>query len=392
MTAPVRARAPGSPHRLWLRTGVSPSGRAHEREIEIPDLTLLPVPPLETSDDPVAAARSAGLRYTPDVGPGITRRRAGRGWSYIDPDGDIIRNAKELERIRALVIPPAWTDVWINPSPRGHIQATGRDARGRKQYRYHDKWRATRDETKFSRMTAFGEALPRIRERVAADLALPGLPREKILAIAVRLLDEALIRVGNAEYARENDSYGLTTLRDDHVDVLGATVRFTFRGKSGKTHEIDVRDHRVARIISRMQDLPGEHLFQYLDADGEPRAIGSEDVNAYLHEIAGEAFTAKDFRTWGGTVLAARQLRELGPFESQTAMKANVVAAIDVVAARLGNTRAVCRAAYIHPAILLGYESGELCLFDCNDVDAPGLDADERWALAFLKTRVVGDG
>ena len=245
-------------------------------------------------------------------------------------------------------------------------------------------WRATRDETKFSRMIAFGEALPRIRERVRADLRLPGLPREKTLAIAVRLLDEALIRVGNAEYARDNDSYGLTTLRDDHVDVSGSTVRFTFRGKSGKTHEIDVRDRRVARIISRLQDLPGQHLFQYLDADGEPHAIGSEDVNVYLHEIAGEAFTAKDFRTWGGTVLAARSLRELGPVESQTARKANIIAAVDTVAARLGNTRAVCRSAYIHPAVLLGYESGELCLFACDDANEPGLDADERWALAYL--------
>jgi DNA topoisomerase-1 len=359
--------------------------RVHEREIEVPGLTLLPAPTIETLVDPVAAARAAGLRYTPDIGPGITRRRAGKGWSYIGPDGAVIRDPKELQRIRALVIPPAWTGVWINPNPRGHIQATGRDARGRKQYRYHDQWRAIRDETKFWRMIAFGEALPRIRERVAADLGLPGLPREKTLAIAVRLLDEAMIRVGNEEYARENDSYGLTTLRDDHVDISGSTVHFTFRGKSGKTHEIDVRDRRVARIISRMQDLPGEHLFQYLDADGEPRAIGSEDVNAYLQEIAGEAFTAKDFRTWGGTVLAARQLRDLGPFESQTAMKANIVAAVDAVAARLGNTRAVCRAAYIHPAVLLGYENGELCLFDCDDVGEPGLDPDERWALAFLK-------
>ena len=366
--------------------------RAHEGEIEVPGLTLLPAPVIQTLDDPVAAARAAGLRYTPDVGPGITRRRAGKGWSYIDPDGAVIRDPQELQRIRALVIPPAWTDVWINPNPRGHIQATGRDARGRKQYRYHDEWRATRDETKFSRMIAFGEALPRIRARVAVDLELPGLPREKTLAIAVHLLDEALIRVGNAEYARDNGSYGLTTLRDDHVDISGSTVHFTFRGKSGKTHEIDVHDRRVARIISRMQDLPGEHLFQYLDADGEPHAIGSEDVNAYLQEIAGEAFTAKDFRTWGGTVLAARSLRESGPFESQTAMKANIVAAVDAVAERLGNTRAVCRAAYIHPAVLLGYESGELCLFDCDDSGEPGLDADERWALAFLKTRVAGDG
>ena len=347
---------------------------------------------METPDckDPVAAARAAGLRYTPDIGPGISRRRAGKGWSYTDPDGGVIRDARELQRIRALVIPPAWTNVWINPNPRGHIQATGRDARGRKQYRYHAKWRTTRDETKFSRMIAFGEALPRIRVRVAADLALPGLPREKILAIAIHLLDEALIRVGNEAYARDNDSYGLTTLRDDHVDVSGSTVHFTFRGKSGKTQEVDVRERRVARIISRLQDLPGQHLFQYLDEEGEPHAIGSEDVNAYLQEIAGEAFTAKDFRTWAGTVLAARALRELGPFPSETAMKANIVAAIDTVAARLGNTRAVCRSAYIHPAVLLGYESGALCLFTCDDVAEPGLDAAEWWALAFLRTR--GDG
>ena len=364
--------------------------RVLEREIEVPGLTLLPAPVIRTLDDPIAAARAAGLRYTPDAGSGITRRRACNGWSYIDPDGAVIRDAEELQRIRALVIPPAWTDVWINPNPRGHIQATGRDARGRKQYRYHDSWRAIRDETKFSRMISFGEALPRIRERVAADLELPGLPREKTLAIAVRILDESLIRVGNEEYARENDSYGLTTLRNDHVDVSGSTVHFTFRGKSGKTHEIDVRDRRVARVISRMQDLPGEHLFQYLDSDGEPHAIGSEDVNDYLREIAREAFTAKDFRTWGGTVLAARHLRERGPFESQTAMKANIVAAVDAVAASLGNTRAVCRAAYIHPAVLLGYESGELCLFDCDDVAESGLDADERWTLAYLRTR--GDG
>jgi DNA topoisomerase I len=325
------------------------------------------------------------LRYTPDGGPGISRRRAGKGWSFRGPDGTAVRDPQDLRRIRALAIPPAWTDVWINPDPRGHIQATGRDARGRKQYRYHEKWRATRDETKFSRMIAFGEALPRIRERIAADLSLPGLAREKILATIVRLLDESLIRVGNSEYARDNGSYGLTTLREEHVDVSGSTVRFAFRGKSGKMHEIGVRDRRVARIIQRLQDLPGQHLFQYLDADGEPRTIDSDDVNAYLREIAGQEFTAKDFRTWAGTVLAAHSLRGLGPSETQTAMKANIVTAIDAVAERLGNTRAVCRSSYIHPAVLLGYETGTLCLFDCDGKGDPGLDEDERWALAFLK-------
>jgi DNA topoisomerase-1 len=335
-------------------------------------------------DDPKAAARAAGLRYTPDDGPGITRRRAGKGWSYRDPDGAVIRDPEQLERIRGIVIPPAWTDVWINPSARGHIQATGRDARGRKQYRYHPKWRASRDDTKFSRMVAFGTALPGIRQRVGADLGRPGLSRQKTLAVVVRLLDESLIRVGNAEYARDNASYGLTTLRDKHVDVEGATMHFAFRGKGGKLHEVDVRDRRVAGMVKRMQDLPGQHLFQYLDDDGERQAVDSEDVNAYLHEIAGEGFTAKDFRTWAGTVLAARCLRDLGPFETETAMKANILEAVDTVAARLGNTRAVCRAAYIHPAVLLGYEAGELCRFTCDD-DFPGLDADERWALGFLK-------
>ncbi|MBW3633684.1 MAG: DNA topoisomerase IB [Chloroflexi bacterium] len=344
----------------------------------------------DLADDPVAAARAAGLRYTPDVGPGISRRRAGKGWSFRGPEGGVIRDPQELRRINALAIPPAWTDVWINPDPRGHIQATGRDARGRKQYRYHEKWRATRDETKFTRMIAFGEALPRIRERIEADLRLPGLPREKILATIVRLLDEALIRVGNSEYARDNGSYGLTTLQDDHVDVSGSTVRFAFRGKSGKMHEIGVRDRRVAPIIRRLQDLPGQHLFQDLDEDGEPHALYSDDVNAYLREIAGEEFTAKDFRTWAGTVLAAHSLRGHGQSETQTAMKANIVAAIDAVAARLGNTRAVCRSSYIHPAVLLGYETGTLCLFDCNGTGDPGLHADERWVLMFLKETTVG--
>ena len=337
----------------------------------------------ETPEDPKAAARAAGLRYTPDGGPGITRRRAGKGWSYLGPDGVVVRDAEQLERIRGIVIPPAWTEVWINPHPRGHIQATGRDARGRKQYRYHPKWRASRDETKFSRMAAFGAALPAIRERVTADLDKPGLPREKTLAVVVRLLDASLIRVGNAEYARDNASFGLTTLRDKHVDVEGTTMHFTFRGKSGKLHEIDVRDRRLAGMVKRMQDLPGQHLFQYLDEGGAAQGIDSDDVNAYLRDIAEEGFTAKDFRTWGGTVLAAQSLRDRGPFETETAMKANIVAAVDAVAARLGNTRAVCRSSYIHPEVLVGYERGDLCVFSCED-EHPGLDPDEQWALAFL--------
>jgi DNA topoisomerase-1 len=340
----------------------------------------------EHPDDAIAAARAAGLRYTPSNGPGIRRRRAGRGWTFTDADNAVIRDPDELQRIRGLVIPPAWTEVWINPNPRGHIQATGRDARGRKQYRYHARWQATRNETKFERMVDFGRALPGLRERVAADLSRHGLPREKTLATVVRLLDASLIRIGNEEYARENNSYGLTTLRDDHVDISGATMHFVFRGKSGKLHEIDVRDRRVARVIRRMQDLPGQPLFQYLDEEREPRTIDSGDVNAYLQEIARAAFTAKDFRTWAGTVLAARLLRDFGPAETIAERTTNIVATVDAVAARLGNTRAVCRSAYIHPAVLAGYESSALCEFACprSCNPQPRLDPDERLVLEYL--------
>jgi DNA topoisomerase-1 len=334
--------------------------------------------------EPIAAARAAGLRYTSDDTPGIRRRRAGKGWRYFAANGDAIRDAKELQRIRALVIPPAWTDVWINPDPRGHIQATGRDERGRKQYRYHDRWRAVRDESKFEQLVAFGEALPRVRQQVAADLATRGLTHDKTVATIVRLLDESLIRIGNEAYARENQSFGLTTLRDEHVDVNGETVHFSFRGKSGKLHEIDVRDRRVARVIRTLQHLPGQLLFQYRDGCGEMRPVHSEDVNDYLHAIGGKAFTAKDFRTWAGTVLAARALRDLGPADTAKALKANIVAAIDVTAARLGNTRAVCRASYIHPAVFAGYERGDLFAFTCSDAARESLDPDECWLLAYL--------
>jgi DNA topoisomerase-1 len=336
------------------------------------------------ADDPAAAARAAGLLYADVSAPGIVRRRAGRGWSYRDPSGETIRDPDILERIKALVIPPAWSDVWINPHPRGHIQATGIDARGRKQYRYHEKWRATRDETKFAGLVAFAQALPRLRKQVETDLALRGLPREKTVATVVRLLDESLIRVGNIAYARENKSFGLTTLQNDQAEVNGASVHFAFPGKSGVFHEVDVRDRRVARIVRRMQDLPGQHLFQYLDEAGEPRSIDSDDVNAYLGKVSGAEITAKDFRTWAGTVLAARSLRHEGPFDSETACKAAIVAAVDAVAERLGNTRAVCRASYIHPAILEGCAAGTLCQFSASGRKQPGLDEDEQWTLAYL--------
>jgi DNA topoisomerase I len=310
--------------------------------------------------DPVEAAKAAGLRYVSDTMPGIRRKRAGKGFSYVGPDGTPIRDPEHLRRIRALVIPPAWTDVWICPSPRGHIQATGRDAKGRKQYRYHPRWREVRDETKYGRMIAFGEALPGIRRRVDADLARPGLPRQKVLATIIRLLESTLIRVGNEEYARDNGSFGLTTMRNRHVDVDGSTVRFEFRGKGGKRHDVDVRDRRVARIVERCQDLPGQTLFQYLNEDGERQTIDSADVNEYLREISGQDFTAKDFRTWAGTILAALALRELEAFDSETQAKKNVVRAIEAVAERLGNTPAVCRKCYVHPAVVDAYLDGSM--------------------------------
>jgi DNA topoisomerase-1 len=306
------------------------------------------------------AAREAGLRYTSDADAGIKRQRRGKGFRYTGPDGLPVRDEATLARIRSLALPPAWRDVWICTRPDGHLQATGHDAKGRKQYRYHPRWRETRDASKFGRMVAFGEALPRIRERVEADLARPGLPREKVLATVVRLLELTLIRVGNDEYARENGSYGLTTLRCRHASVNGSAIRFAFRGKSGVRHAIDVRNPRLARIVRRCQELPGQELFRYLDDDGQPRTVDSADVNAYLRDAAGDDFTAKDFRTWAGTVLAARALRDLGPFADPAEVKSNVVRAIEVVAAKLRNTPAVCRSSYVHPAVLASYAHGRL--------------------------------
>ena len=309
--------------------------------------------------DPREAARSAGLRYSSDAQPGIRRRRSGRGFSYVDSDGATVRDREVLARIKALAIPPAWRDVWICRWPNGHIQATGRDARGRKQHRYHARWHEARDESKFDRMVAFADALPAIRERTDADLARPGLPREKVLAAVVRLLEMTLIRVGNDEYARLNKSFGLTTLRDRHARVEGSRVRFRFRGKSGREHEVGLRDRRLAIVVRRCQELPGQELFQYVD-DGEVSDIASDDVNEYLREIAGVDFSAKDFRTWAGTVLAYRALRALQPAESETGARRNVVAAIRETAGRLGNTPAVTRKSYVHPAVLEAYMDGRV--------------------------------
>jgi DNA topoisomerase-1 len=308
---------------------------------------------------PEEAAEEAGLRYVTDDRPGITRERKRETWIYRQPDGTEVTSERTIRRIERLVIPPAWTDVWICTDPIGHLQATGRDARGRKQYRYHPRWRETRDENKFGRMIAFGEALPGIRERVEADLALPGLPRDKVLATVVRLLETTLIRVGNEQYVKENNSFGLTTLRNHHVEIKGSEIHFAFRGKSGVKHAIDLMDRRMARIVKQMRELPGYHLFQYIDEEGDRREVTSDDVNDYLHEIAGEAFTAKDFRTWAGTVLCTVALRDCEGWENETEAKRNVVAAVKDVASSLANTPAVCRKCYIHPAVIDTYLQGE---------------------------------
>ena len=307
--------------------------------------------------DPVASAKAAGLRYVTDARPGITRKRTRTGFRYVSPDSKPIRDPEILGRIKSLVIPPAWNDVWICTHANGHLQATGRDARGRKQSRYHPRWRATRDETKYERMTLFGQALPRIREQVDHDLALPGLPREKVLATIVSLMENTLIRVGNAEYARENKSYGLTTMRTRHVEVEGSHITFTFQGKSRVHHTIDLTDRRLAKIVKRCEEIPGYELFQYLDRDGNHHAIDSSDVNDYLRGITEEHFTAKDFRTWAGSVLACVLLGAYQPPSSATEAKRNIVEAVKQVAKRLGNTPSVCRKCYVHPAVLENYLS-----------------------------------
>lgn len=317
-------------------------------------------PPLEIVLDPEEASRLAHLRYVSDAKRGIVRKRWGRHFRYFDPSGQPVSDEKTLARIKALAIPPAWTRVWISPIANGHLQATGRDAKGRKQSRYHARWREVRDETKYERMKVFGEWLPRIREQVERDLALPGLPRQKLLAALVRLLETTAIRVGNEEYARQNHSYGLTTLRNKHVDVEGSTVHFKFRGKSGRLHTIDLNDRRLAQIVKRCLDLPGYELFQYIDDEGKPRTVDAADVNEYLREITGQPFTAKDFRTWAGSVLACSFLSEFEAFASETQAKKNVVQAIKSVAERLGNTPAVCRKCYVHPAIVERYMGGEM--------------------------------
>jgi DNA topoisomerase I len=343
----------------------------------------------------MGSAAAAGLRYVTDAMPGIRRQRHGRGFTYTDPDGQVIRSREMINRFRALVIPPAWTDVWICPYEDGHLQVTARDARGRKQYRYHPGFRQHRDGTKFERMFELSDVLWKIRERVESDIELDGLARDKIMATVVWLLETTLIRIGSDEYAKANKSFGLTTLRRRHVAVVGHELRFEFRGKSGIQHAVAVTDRRIARIVQRCQALRGEELFKYLDDEGKRQTVQAEDVNAYLQDITGRDVTAKDFRTWAGTMLVAEALRKMGPAETKREAERNIVAAVDVTAKRLGNTRSVCRKYYIHPALIEAYLEGSVLpplperrKWSARKAQGPTLRQHEMDVLAFIKARL----
>lgn len=343
--------------------------------------------------DPAAAANDVGLYYVNDNGLGYSRRKNGSGFEYLDMEAKRIRDRQRLFRIKRLAIPPAWTDVWICPSTNGHIQATGRDFRGRKQYRYHDRWREMRDEDKFSRLTEFAKALPKIRRRVAGDIGVADLPREKVLATVVRLLERTLIRIGNEEYARQNKSFGLTTIKNRHVTVKGAHLLFRFRGKSGREHEVGLTDQRLARIVSHLQDLPGQNLFQYVNGSGEARDVTSQDVNDYLRQVSADDFTAKDFRTWAGTLLTAIGLSVQPNFESKKQAKANIKNAISAAAKILGNTPAICRKCYVHPAVIEAYLTGRSIAgltSACKSTGSWDLRLAEKAVLKFLRMQPQG--
>jgi DNA topoisomerase I len=350
---------------------------------------------VQTIVDPKDAAESAGLRYVSDDRPGIRRRKSGKGFTYTRTNGSRLTEADALGRIKSLAIPPAWTDVWICPFRDGHIQATGRDAKGRKQYRYHPQFREVRESTKYEHVIAFAEMLPAIRAQVREHMALKGLPRQKVLATVVNLLETTLIRVGNDDYARQNNSYGLTTLKNRHVAIDGNEVRFRFSGKSGKQWSLRVKDRRIAKIIRACQRLPGQELLQYVDHDGNPQDVTSNDVNEYLQDITGKDITAKDFRTWAGTVLAAMALSEMQTFDSAAQAKRNLRSAIENVAARLGNTPTICRKCYVHPEVLTSYLDGKLMLDIQSAVEKelhdslPGLQPEEAAVLAMLRGRLA---
>ncbi len=343
----------------------------------------------------IEAATAARLRYVSDDAPGITRRRAGKGFSYRDIEGETVRDAKVRERIEKLAIPPAWTDVWICTSPSGHIQATGRDDRERKQYLYHERWREIRDAHKYDRLVTFAAVLPAIRERTDSDLRLRGLPREKVLAGVVRLLEATLIRIGNQEYARVNESFGLTTLRSKHVDLKGSRIDFQFTGKGGKEHQVNITDRRLAQLVKQCLEIPGWEVFRYFDDDGERHLIESNDVNQYLQEISGESLTAKDFRTWGGTLIGARELASQPAPASDKEATVTINAAIECIATRLGNTPAICRKCYVHPAIFDAYRDGGLqkafaaASAAGGQADPHALDPEETAMLGILKKRPV---
>lgn len=344
----------------------------------------------------VGAAKAAGLRHVTDSMPGIRRRRHGRGFSYVGADGRVIHERALIRRFQLLVIPPAWSNVWICPMPEGHLQVTARDARGRKQYRYHPGFRAHRDRTKFERMVELSDVLSKIRERVERDITLPGLSRKKVMATIVWLLERTLIRVGSHELAKANNSFGLTTLRRRHVSIEGTTLRFEFRGKSGVSHAIAVTDRRVTRIVQQCRELPGRELFQYVDGHGSRQTVYAEDVNQYLREITGRGVTAKDFRTWAGTMLTAEALRAMGPTGSKRDAQRNVLRAIDATAERLGNTRAVCRKYYIHPVLIDAYLEGSVLpppparAWRARQPHKPTLRRHEAEVLEFLKARLDG--
>src|SRR5947208_916932 len=365
-------------------------GLTGRRQVRSKKVTL----PIEAALDPEVAAKQAQLRYVDDSVPGITRLKARNGFDFRLPDGALVRDIDTLKRIRSLAIPPAWTNVWICLYSNGHLQATGRDARGRKQYRYHPRWREVRDDAKYSKLLIFTHVLPQIRARVEEDLKRPGLQRERVLAAIVRLMELTFFRVGNVEYAKANKSFGLTTLRDRHVAIEGGHIHISFRGKSGKRHETDINDRRLARIVKDCRDLPGYELFQYVDEDGQRHDVDSADVNDYLREITGEDITAKDFRTWAATHLAAEALREFELFDSDAKRKKAIVDAVKKVATHLGNTPAICRRSYIHPAIIDGYMDGTLLQALADEAgtyleeNIHGMKPEEAAVTAFLRLRL----